>query len=88
MYFFISKVKISLQMSKFPGNQVSEFRIFSRHRICEADYLTGNLNVHSTTGATASWGRMGGGLKVGTGKCSPDRVPFPSLRFINDPFFI
>ena len=26
MYFFISEVKISLQMSKFPGNHVREFR--------------------------------------------------------------
>ena len=31
MYFFILEVKISLQMSKFPGNQVPEFLIFSRH---------------------------------------------------------
>ena len=31
MYFFISKVKISLQMDKFPGNDLAEMPIFSHH---------------------------------------------------------
>ena len=31
MYFFISKVKISLQMDKFPGNDLAKMPIFSYH---------------------------------------------------------
>ena len=31
MYFFISKVKISLQMDKFPGNDLAKMPIFSHH---------------------------------------------------------
>ena len=31
MYFFISKVKISLQMVKFPGNDLAKMPIFSHH---------------------------------------------------------
>ena len=29
MYFFIAKVKISLQMVKFPGNDLAKLPIFS-----------------------------------------------------------
>ena len=40
MFFFISEVKIiSLQMSKFPGNQVPEFLIFSRHDLKIINYF-------------------------------------------------
>ena len=31
MYFFISKVKISLEMVKFPGNDLAKVPIFSHH---------------------------------------------------------
>ena len=31
MYFFISEVKVSLQMDKFPGNDLAEMPIFSHH---------------------------------------------------------
>ena len=31
MYFFISKVKISLQLDKFPGNDLAKMPIFSHH---------------------------------------------------------
>ena len=30
-YFFISKVKISLQMDKFPGNDLAKMPIFSHY---------------------------------------------------------
>ena len=31
MYYLIQKVKISLQMAKFPGNDIPKFPIFSNH---------------------------------------------------------
>ena len=31
MYFFVSNSYISLQMTKFPGNQVPQFPTFSSH---------------------------------------------------------
>ena len=39
MLFFISEVKISLQISKFPGNQVPEFPIFSRYDLKIINYF-------------------------------------------------
>ena len=39
MFFFISEIKIPLQMSKFPGNQVPECPIFSRHDLKIINYF-------------------------------------------------
>ena len=42
MLFFISEVKISLQISKFPGNKVPEFPIFSRHEFSKLSTILKN----------------------------------------------
>ena len=38
MYFFISKVKISLQMDKFPSNDLAKMPIFSHHGALSQKY--------------------------------------------------